>query len=310
MSLGKIAYRLYFRPRAQVRALLKQGIASSIQMRQARRQMQRASLDLHYTIAENVPVYDICFLTGQKYWYQTAFCAFSLAQVAPDVGFRLQIFDDGTFDAALLEQVKKQFPDAVVHLEKHILDRLETALPQSKFPFLHFKRDNYPHIKKLTDIYVGKTDYQLVLDSDMLFFHRPDTMIEWLAKKDQPIYILDAENSYHYSFELMQELCGTPVREKINVGLVGLKGAAIDWEKLAYWARTMEAKEGSSYYLEQALTAMLIGQQAATVGARDQYIVMPSKEQVQTRAGVLQHYVADSKEWYFRLGWQQIKNAK
>ena len=74
-------------------------------------------------------LYDIHFLTGQKYWYQTAFCAYSLTKAAPDVAFRLHIFDDGSFDQALTAQVKKQFPEAVIHQKAEIEARLAQYLP-------------------------------------------------------------------------------------------------------------------------------------------------------------------------------------
>ena len=304
--LGKLAYQLYFKPRAKVRKFLSQGARSSYLIRKGQKEMEQAALQLHYKIPEGQPVYDIHFLTGQKYWYQTAFCAYSLTKAAPDVAFRLHIFDDGSFDPLLTAQVKKQFPEAIIHQKAEIEARLAQHLPAEEYPFLHFKRGIYPHIKKLTDVYAGVSDYRLVLDSDMLFFNRPDQMIEWMQNPDRPIYILDAQNSYHYSFELMEALVGKPIREKINVGLVAVEGASIDWAKLEHWAKTMEEKEGSSYYLEQALTAMLIAQDPAIEGKPEDYIVMPSKAQVLNRAGALQHYVADSKEWYLREGWKLV----
>lgn len=49
--------------------------------------------------------------------------------------------------------------------------------------------------------------------------------------------------------------------------------------------------------IQQALTAMIVGDQEAVVGPEKDYVVYPSKEDIMNKKGILHHYVDVSKEW-------------
>lgn len=170
------------------------------------------------------------------------------------------------------------------------------------------RRENYPNIRKLIDIHAGSDGWKLVLDSDMLFFKRPDTLISWLKSPQQTCYIVDTETSYGYSMPLMKFLAGAPIATHLNVGICSLNSSHIDWGKLEYWCKVLIERAGTQCYQEQALIAMLMAGQECTVVDEDDYDVMPSKAEVIPPEAVLRHYVADSKPWYFRYGWRHVMN--
>jgi len=258
--------------------------------------------------SEDTPNQEIWFLTGKKFWYQTLFCIKSLIESSQQ-DFFIHICDDGSLDDELTDRILTQVPYIHVHRLAEIEERLEHALPRDQFPYLWHKRTIYPHIKKLMDVHAGTQGWKLVLDSDMLFFQRPELMIQWLENPDRPFHIYDTQNSYGYSFALMEQLAEAPIPEKLNVGMIGLQSESIDWNQLENWSETLERQEGASYYLEQALSAMLVAQQKeALTGPADQYIVMPSKEEVLDPNAVLHHYVDTSKEWYFKNAWRRLLN--
>lgn len=300
-----IINKLYREPKGYLRSINRQGgFLNARAIEKARKEMEAAAALIKIPFIENseAPL-EVCFLTGKKYWYQTIFCIKSLV-VSSQRNFIFHIYDDGSLDDAFVAQMKRQVPGIKVHLKKEIDSRLQEAIPPEQFPFLWHKRKVYPHIKKLTDIHAGQQGWKLVLDSDMLFFKYPTVMLEWLQSPSQPFYILDATNSYGYSAELMNMLAGGIVPEKVNVGAIGLNSESLDWESLERWGATLETREGTCYYLEQALSAMLISNQTVTIGAREEYIVMPSQTQVERGEGVLHHYVDLSKEWYFKTAWK------
>lgn len=268
--------------------------------------MVRAAQNLEVPLYNShIAPLEVHFLTGKKYWYQTIFCMYSL-QKTTQLEFEFHLYDDGTFDETLIEQMKRQASRVRIHTIDKIEARLLKALPPNEFPFLWHKRKVYPHIRKLTDVHAGATGWKMVMDSDMLFFQFPFTVLEsWLLNPEANFYIEDVVTSYGYSAELMENLSGAPIPEKINVGIIGLKSEDINWAKVEAWGSELEKREGTSYYLEQALTAMLIGQQPATIGHREEgFIVMPSKEEVLGKEGVVHHYVDLSKEWYFKKAWR------
>lgn len=249
---------------------------------------------------EGLPIY---FLTGQKYLYQTLFCIHSLIKTTSEK-FSFYLVDDGSFSNENKEQINNFLPNCTVYMREDIERQIQYKLPQSKFPYLHHKRAHYPHIKKITDIHIfDENEWKLVLDSDMLFFKQPDQMINWLKRPSLPAHMLDCGEAYGYSSAIMEELCGETVKPLINVGAIGLQSASINWSNLEKWCIELEKREGVTYYLEQALSAMLIGEQPSTVLDHTLYVVNP--KQINPK-DILHHYVDTSKELYFKEAWKKI----
>lgn len=281
------------------------GLISYQKMMRDQGAMERASRKLPpvFSQADGLPVY---FLTGKKYLYQTLFCIRSLTCSSKEK-FRFILVDDGTFDQSLAADVEKKLPGADIFLASDIEKRLNQLLPAAKFPVLRHKRTIYPHIKKLTDVHSlpGK-DWKLVLDSDMLFFDEPLQLTNWLRAPYIPLHMVDCAQSYGYSVALIEELAGSPVPSLLNVGAIGLQSSCLSWEKLEHWISVLEEKEGSTYYLEQALSAMLIAGDPAAVLPAEQYIVNPATPLVSSGNGVLHHYVDLSKKAYYKTAWRRF----
>ena len=154
-------------------------------------------------------------------------------------------------------------------------EALDRHLPEARFPELRARRLNYPHLRKLTDIHCWRRGWTLVLDFDMLFFREPRFLLDWLAAPATACHMLDAMPAYGYSTHLMEELAGHPIPPLVNVGFCGLRSDAIDWDELERWCKELVAREGMSYFLEQAITAMLVaGKPRAEASAVD-YRVLP-----------------------------------
>jgi hypothetical protein len=297
---------LYRNPKSKLKTFSRfGGYINYCKMMAARKQMEKASLTLPpiASVNDGLPVY---FLTGQNYLYQTLFCIRSLVPVSK-TSFRFILVDDGSFDDLLINRIKKQLPGAEIINKETIAQNLENILPASQFPHLHKKRAVYPHIKKLTDIHsIPGNNWKLVLDSDMLFWHEPHEMLEWLRNPRRPMHLIDCGEAYGYSKKLMEQLAGTTIKPLINVGAIGLNSDTINWHNLERWVNELEQQEGTSYYLEQALTAMLIGENNAAVMPPGKYIVNPGKATIAAQNGLLHHYVDLSKEGYYKHAWKKL----
>ena len=270
-----------------------------------RRLMKKASLHLA-PVASHTDGLRIYFLTGRKYLYQTLFCIQSLVKVS-SANFKFILIDDGSFDNELLQIISRLLPGAEIIMQAAINKNLNDTLPQHEFATLRHKREVYPHIKKLTDIHtIPGNNWKLVMDSDMLFWADPVNIIRWLENPDKALYMQDCQNSYGYSKQLMEQLSGSKVPDLVNVGVIGLNSAQINWAQLNEWIKTLEQKESTSYYLEQALTTMLIGETPAEVLPANEYIVNPDPSKIEDHTGTLHHYVDLSKEGYFKKAWKAI----
>ncbi|MEL7038540.1 MAG: glycosyl transferase [Cyanobacteria bacterium J06592_8] len=306
LNLGVVAYRLYYAPKGFIQHYIRRDPMRRAIDEQARQKMEAAAY--HLKPIQNDPTtesYEIYFLSGQRFWYQTCFCAYSMA-LHSNINLRPVVYDDGTLENKYVEQIKRIFPDAKVIYLNEIEERLEEYLPVSKFPYLRERRANYPNMRKLTDIHIASSGWKLVLDSDMIFFRTPTFLINWLKSPSKPCHMVDVETSYGYSDALMTSLTGAEITERLNVGICGLNSDEIDWEQLEFWCRTLIEKEGTHYYQEQAITAMLMAGQPCAIATEKDYIVMPDKEEVVKPKAILHHYVADSKPWYFRYAWKHI----
>ncbi|HTH49783.1 MAG TPA: glycosyl transferase [Candidatus Limnocylindria bacterium] len=305
MSLaGKILYHGWHRPVGALRDVIAAG--GPIEMRRTergRREMACAARELPALPAAAGAQLELHLLTGLRFWDQTAFCLWTFARHA---GRPLApvIYDDGTLTADLREPLQRLFPAARFVARAEIEQRLEKFLPAANFPALRERWLNYPNLRKLTDPHLGATGWKLVLDSDLLFFRRPEFLLAWLGAPDRPLHAVDCETSYGYSRPLMTSLAGQPVAELVNVGLTGLDGGSLDWERLEYWTRILIERERTSYYLEQALVAMLVaGRDCAVAPPRD-YVTMPRLPEAVACRAVMHHYVAGSKRWYFQQNWR------
>lgn len=253
---------------------------------------------------DQVPL-DVHFLTGRRFWYQTCFCMYSMIRHS-EISLRPVIHDDGTLSRRYADCILKIFPNARIIFAGEAEACLDDHLPHSKFPTLRQRRLLLPLMRKLLDVHAGSSGWKLFLDSDMLFYRRPTFLLEWLQTPARPCHMVDVGRAYGYSEQLMTSLTQAIIPERLNSGICGLNSGALDWEQLEFWCGTMLEREGSSYYQEQALTAMLMASKPCAVVPAKDYVVLPAYEEVMNPQAVLHHYVAECKVWYFRHAWKHI----
>jgi hypothetical protein len=108
---------------------------------------------------------------------------------------------------------------------------------------------------------------------------------------------------------MLQELAGAPAPSKLNVGLCGLRGSDLDWERLEFWTRRLIERQGTHYFLEQALVAMQVAGKECAVASATDYVTGPRPPEADECRAVMHHYVAGSKPWYFRYNWRKCLAA-
>jgi hypothetical protein len=312
LGLGRLALALWHQPLARLRDSWRNGgpFVERETQRQHHEMMMAARILPPLPARSGAPSFTLHLLTGRRFWDQTAFCLHSFARQS-EAGIAAEIYDDGTFDADLRSQLTQLGPRLTLHSAAEIRERLDALLPEARFPVLRERWRNYPNIRKLTDPHLGSTGWKLVIDSDLLFFRRPGFLLDWLAAPDRPLHAVDCEESYGYSRALMERLAGAPIPPLVNVGLCGLRSESLDWAELEAWCAELIAREKTSYYLEQALVAMLAARvPPCAVAPAAEYLTKPSRAEGLAPTAVMHHYVAESKRWYFRHGWRAVLGAE
>jgi hypothetical protein len=308
-GLGTLALHWYHRPLGRLRTCLREGGPWEQRRTElGRREMESAAQALPALPPLDGPPLELHLLTGRRFWYQTAFCLWTFARhsnhtLAP------VIYDDGSLTDEFRAPLSRLFPLARFIGQAEIASRLDAHLPSEKFPTLRERWLNYPNIRKLTDVHAGGSGWKLVLDSDLLFFCPPALLVNWLEQPRQPLHAVDCETSYGYSRALMNELAGAPVADLVNVGLTGLNSSGLDWERLEFWCRTLIARERTSYYLEQALVAMLVARHPCTIAPAADYVTLPRLPEAHDCHAIMHHYVAHSKRWYFQQNWRRTLDS-
>lgn len=66
----------------------------------------------------------------------------------------------------------------------------------------------------------------------------------------------------------------------------------------------MITQEKTSYYLEQALIAMLVAGRPCAIAPVADYVTLPKPPEAHACKAVMHHYVAHSKRWYFQQNWR------
>lgn len=304
--LGKAAYNLYFRPMAATRELLRAGVANSWRESRGRGQMI-ASAERLPAATTPVPADapNVYLMSGTSINYQTCFLIHSLLTTLPHP-VRPVVFDDGSLTQDDRDTLRRIAPATRVVEQAEVEARLDVALPPDKYPRLRGHREVKPHLQKLIDFHAGLTGWKLFLDSDMLFFRRPDWLLNWYLHP-RPTYMVDCKTAYGYSPGLMRELAGCDILPLINIGILGLKSETIDWDRTEYWIGQLLDREGAHYNITQCLCAMILSQGDCDVAPKNDYIVLPSRAEAELPRAVLHHYVAESKAWYFRFGWRNVR---
>lgn len=305
---GRAVYLLYHRPLAALARCRREGGPWQQWLdAQGRRAMVAAAAQLPPSPAPPAGAPSVYLLTGRRFWYQTAFCVYSLRRQG--AALSPVFIDDGTLDARVATEARRLFPEARLIAADEAGIHLDRVLPAARFPTLRAQRRTYVHLRKLTDVHAGREGWRLVLDSDMLCFRRPEALLSWLAAPDRPVHMLDVHDAYGYPAATLREICGCPVPARVNVGICGFRSDSLDWNLLEAWAAQLLARHGTSYYLEQALIALLASSSDPQRLPEQDYRLMPDVVECQHPTAVLHHYVDLSKRGYFRHAWRQVANA-
>jgi hypothetical protein len=307
LGLGRLALQLWHRPVGRLRDSLRAG--GPLQQRRTdlgRAEMEQAAHALPLPSAANGQPVELHLLTGARFWAQTAFCLWTFARHAAHP-LAPVIYDDGSLRPEHRDALSRLFPATRFQPAGETRARLDALLPTTRFPVLRERWANYPNIRKLTDVHLGSSGWKLVIDSDLLFFRRPDFLLHWLDAPDRILHAVDCTESYGYSRPLLKDLAGADIPPLVNVGLCGLRSDTLDWDELEHWCTTLHTREKTSYYLEQALVALLAARaQPCAVAPATDYLTLPRPPEAFACRAVMHHYVAESKRWYFQRNWRRV----
>ncbi len=302
--LGELKTALYRSPKDEFRRLFAWGPRGYFLEEKWKAEMEAASRRLPQLPGlEQREVRDIHFLCGREHWYQAAFCAWSY-QRHSRYRIRPVVIDDGTIDAETESLFRAVFPETVVRSKAACDERFGGRLPESQYPNVHAWRRRQILFRKLTDVFGTDDEWRLLFDADMLFFAPPAEIDKALERRADIMVQRDCWESYGYSRALTESLTGHPLPEAINIGMLLYNGQLTEWDRVEHWLGVLEAQEGRPYNVTQCTFAMLLAGLPIEILDKEKYKVLASSPEQPATARIAEHYVANSKPWYYSGAWR------
>lgn len=300
MTAGRLLYLAYHAPREHVEALVDRSLAPRRDraMRAAATRLEPIS----HPLSAKLPA--LRFLTGERYAHQTAFCAHSFCQTAGLLP-RFEFFDDGSLTPAQADLLRRLFPASTVISVAESFRSLDQYLPTANFPALRHARECSPLMRKLLDLHVGRRHPVLYLDSDMLFFNRPNRLLAWLRQPSDTLHMAESgPGAYVDSPIVLQSLLGRDLPAGVNTGIVALDGARLDWSALESAAAALGTDRRAHKWTEQTLFAWLLGGLDSQPLDPAHYRVCASRADLTSPTPALRHYVHKAKMPYLAGEWR------
>lgn len=302
---GRLLYLGYHRPLALLGDLIKDGGPRQRRLTElGRLAMIEAAHRLPPLRNVEAGAPRVHFLTGARYWHQTAFL---LASLAPHLAIRPVVHDDGTLSGPPADALRRLHPALEIRDDAEARERLDRLLPAARFPSLRARREKWVLFRKLLDVHVGETGWNLFLDSDQLCLRRPGLLADWLRAPSAVLHMSDVVDAYGCPLPTLDEIAGATVPRRLNTGILGLRSDAIDWEKMERLCTQLDARVRPHYFHEQALAALLLaGEPRLLATPPADYVVLPGSSEGRTPRALWHHYVAHSKRWYYQLRWRDF----
>ena len=167
------------------------------------------------------------------------------------------IHDDGTLSDDDVREIKQNFPDATVIRRDVADDILDEAL--SAFPHCRENRKKHPWFLKVFDTrHYAPHERYIVIDSDIVFFKRPDFVREWMRERPETFWFMeDTKEKYSSTRQGIESEMGFPVWERVNSGLDLMVRPAVELELAEKFLQRCAPLAREFCFLEQTFFAVV-----------------------------------------------------
>ena len=201
------------------------------------------------------PMLTLATVANKRNFYESVAALYSFCFWKRDIS--IHYHEDGTLGEEEISFLKTKFPGIKVFLRNEQNKKVDEELASRGLSNCRDLRECFFLSIKLFDMILEKkTNYLLHIDSDALFFRKPEQIIAIAdAAKLNGCYNADAHNAYTFPAEMMEKYTHKPMLERFNSGLLLHN---FDESVFNFIEQIMEGRAGaaSSWHLEQTLLAM------------------------------------------------------
>ena len=230
-------------------------------------------------------------------WLSAVWMLKSLFRVAGS-SFPVVLHCQNPLKPSALGHLRRLFPDARIIEPPAATALVGTHLIDHRLPRCLHWRHQSRILQKLLDIHITATARRLVcLDTDVLFFHRPDRLLPGApGTPGEYLFHQDEIDGYTAPREDLCRATGVELLPRLNSGIVSRPRDGIDLQQVEGWLALPEVARPSGH-IEQTL-------QALSACSRGQAAVLPPEYclDLQRRRDltglVCRHYAGPSRRWF------------
>jgi len=179
---------------------------------------------------------------------------------------KLRFFEDGSLTEDQWIQLKTLFPGHDFLPRSEVDMKIEAHFGKDS-NIVKVRKQN-PLFHKLVDIpFLSQTGRATYSDPDILYFTDPVDLLNAACSDSEISYFnRDMESSYFYSTEILKEMLGRTIPERINAGMYSVPVSSLDFGKLEkYLGEKPFSDFWKSWRVEQTLFAVLTSENGREV---------------------------------------------
>jgi hypothetical protein len=252
---------------------------------------------------EDIPIH---VLTGSDDWLLACWMLASWFHFTQR-NWRLIIHDDGRLPPEARPAFVKMFPGVrgiySVEADRTVLDAL------APYPACREYRLAHPLARKIFDVPIlTRAPRFIILDSDIVFFKKPDAILRWCAEgQGQCWFNKDVNEAMPISRSQIREKLGIDTWHRVNSGLCLIDGPAIDLALCERALRETTLMDKHIWLVEQTLFAICASAKGRGGLLPDEYEV--SKALHAKPDAVARHYVGSVRHRFYSDGIPRVKKA-
>jgi len=208
--------------------------------------------------------------------------------------WNLFIHEDGSLAVEDLKKLQAGFPAARIVGRGEADQALAEAL--SEFPACRENRLKHNWFLKFFDTrHFAPHNHYIVIDSDIVFFRRPDFILQWIASRSEDLWFMkDTREKYSMGRRDIEATLEMTVWPKVNSGLDLMYRPAVDLALAETFLEKCAPQSREYQFLEQSLFAI-------TGSAWGKGGTLPAEYEIswnnfRRRDAVCRHYVATFKD--------------
>lgn len=203
------------------------------------------------------------------------------------------IHDDGTLTRRDADEWHRLFPDASVVAKADADREMDDAL--ADLPACRENRRRHHWFRKVFDTErYAKHAHYIVLDSDIVFFRRPDLLLDWVFRRPDTLWAMeDSREKYSGPRPSIEQSMGFLLRKKVNSGLNLVPKKRFSFSLAEEFLRKCAHEAQYYQFLEQTIFAVMLS--AAPDGRLlpDSYEI--SWSNFRRPGAICRHYVGPAK---------------